>query len=238
MRKQSIFRKVLIMLDELLFIPAILVSFALVLIAFGLGKEWLYSLLVVYLILITVAGARLVSVFGYTTNIGNIFYAMVFLIGQLLVERNRKAEAYKSVWIGFFSIFAFVLMTPFLVRYGESGDVPAFGHLDFTVFALVPRTALASVLAFVLSQNLNIRVYQAIMQRTGKNFVWLRSACATVSGQLLDSAIFFPFAFLGTVNTTLLFESAAVGFGVKVVVGFLGIAVIYAVRFLTRGKTQ
>lgn len=223
--------------NELL-ISAIAISFILVLVAFGLGKEWLYALLSVNLILITAAGAQLISMFGFTTNIGNIFYAVVFLIGQLLTEHNRKLEAYRGVWVGFFSVFAFVLMTPFLVQYASGGGSAGFGDFDFTVFANAPRIALASMLAFILSQNLNIWVYRAIMQRTGKKLVWLRSACATVSGQLLDSAIFFPVAFLGAVNAKLVFESTAVGFGTKVAVGFLGIGVIYATRFLMRRKEQ
>ncbi|HEY4522349.1 MAG TPA: hypothetical protein VJH91_01785 [Candidatus Paceibacterota bacterium] len=65
-------------MNETVLIVTALLDLGIVLVAYMLGREWLYVTIVVNLLLISILGAKLVSVFGFSTNSGNVFYAAVF----------------------------------------------------------------------------------------------------------------------------------------------------------------
>lgn len=54
------------------------------------GKEWLYSAIVVHLLLISLLGGKLIAVFGFTTNVGNVFFINVLFATYMLIERYGK----------------------------------------------------------------------------------------------------------------------------------------------------
>ena len=82
------------MFNELIFILTVGGVFGFLLLCFLLGRRWLYAAIAINLILIGVFGAKLISLFGHITNVGNIFYVAVFFVGQLLVEHYGKEEAF------------------------------------------------------------------------------------------------------------------------------------------------
>lgn len=66
-------------MNELLLIVIAIMSALFVVVGWRLGKERLYTVIVIFLLLIVAVGGKVVSFFGYETNTGNIFYASVFL---------------------------------------------------------------------------------------------------------------------------------------------------------------
>jgi len=221
--------------NEIIFFIIVFIQLSLTIFAFGLGRDWLYALLIANLALITMSGAELVTVFGYTTNIGNIFYASVFLVGQLLAQHERPDAAYRAIYLGIFGIVVVAIMSPFIVGY-HAAESLGFTGFQFHSFTGAPRIALASASAFLFSQGVNIWVYRKIMRKTRHRLVWLRSATATVLGQFIDSILFFTIAFYGFVSGSVFFEVMAVGFAVKCLVGFLGIGVIYGSITLKKSR--
>ena len=103
------------------------------------------------------------------------------------------------IWMGFV-LSAFVAVAAQLVSwlpapiYPENQEVAAsFNRL----FGLVPRTTVASLLAFVLGSQMNAWVMSKMKVATkGRGFGW-RAILSTVAGELCDSVIFYPLAFAG-----------------------------------------
>lgn len=87
-----------------------LVSMLAVLIGFGFGAEIVSVAIATNLLLISTFGAKLISIFGFVSNIGNIFYATTFFAVQLLLERYGRREAVRAVWAGVFALVVFVIM--------------------------------------------------------------------------------------------------------------------------------
>src|SRR5258708_4996057 len=133
------------MSNELIFIITIIVIFGFIRYCFFEGRRWLQASVVVNLILISVFGAKLISVFGVVTNVGNIFYAMVFFATQLLVEHYGKDEGRKAVWIGLSFVVFFVAMGQLTVRYIGVAESAAASRAIDTLFTFTPRVALASI---------------------------------------------------------------------------------------------
>jgi uncharacterized integral membrane protein (TIGR00697 family) len=221
------------MWNELVFLITVAGVFGYILLCFVFGRRWLYASIVINLLLIGVFGAKLVSLFGGVTNVGNIFYVAVFFAGQLLVEHYGKSEAKKSVWIGLFAIAFFILMGQLTIAFRPVPESLAAAETLNTLFGFAPQIALGSLLAYLCSQTINIRLY-SFLSKKRPNEIWLRSLVAGTAGQFLDSVIFFSIAFWGT-PLSILVGIAATGFAVKSAVGILSIPCIYlSYRFNTR----
>ncbi len=215
------------MSNEVIFIITFLIVFGFIRYSFFQGRRWLHASIVINLLLISVFGAKLVSVFGFTTNIGNIFYAAVFFAGQLLVEHFGREEGKRSIWLGFWSVAFFVLMGQLTLHYVPIPEAQQVSDAIATLFSFVPRVAFASLFAYLFAQSVNILLYGYLrMDRRSK--IWKRSLLSSAAGQAVDSIVFFTIAFYGTVSTEVFWQTLLVGFAVKFALGALSVPFMYS----------
>ena len=219
-------------MNETVFIITALVDLMFVLTCFALGRYWLQASIVVNLILISTFGAKLISVLGLVTNAGNVFYAAVFFAAHLLVEHYGKKEGLKSIWLGFGSLMFFVFIGQLTVRFIGLPQSDVSNQAMATLFQFVPRIATASILAYLASQLWNVWLYGFLYKKSAGKRLWFRDLSANVTGQLIDSVIFFSIAFLGVVPSNILLQTIVIGFAVKVLVGALGAPLLYASYFI------
>ena len=69
-------------MNEILLLIMAFVSAGYVIVSWMLGKERLYTAIIIFLVLISTVGGKIVTFFGYETNTGNIFYASVFYVNR------------------------------------------------------------------------------------------------------------------------------------------------------------
>lgn len=186
------------------------------------------GLIVTNIILVSSFGALLIPLFGLTTNAGNVFYASIFLVVQVMNEHYGRKAAFLSVWVGFGSLAMFVLLAQYSMRLTGAPDTGDLTASLQSVYSGVPRIALASMVAYLVSQSLNVWLFSYLRNKTQKRFLWLRSLLSSFSGQLVDSLLFFSIAFAFTVSGSELAEAMAVGFVVKMAVAIMGLPVLYA----------
>ncbi len=215
------------MSNELIFLITAVGIFAFIRYCFFQGRRWLQASIVINLLLISVFGAKLIAVFGLVTNVGNIFYAMVFFAGQLLVEHYGKEEGKKSVWLGLAAVIFFVAIGQLTVRYTGIPEAADASAAIATLFKFTPRLALASMLAYLCAQSINVRLYSYLRGRSISR-IWLRSLLSTAAGQLVDSGIFFTVAFAGVLPISVFFETMLVGWAVKCALGALSVPFLYS----------
>ena len=128
-----------------------------------------------------------------------VIFPISYIINDLLTEVYGYRKAMLVIWMGFV-LSAFVAIAAQLVSwlpdpiYPENREVAAsFNRL----FGLIPRTTVASLLAFVLGSQMNAWVMSKMKVATkGRGFGW-RAILSTVAGELCDSVIFYPLAFAG-----------------------------------------
>lgn len=208
----------------------IAVNFGLILFASRRGKEFLFATIAINLALISVFGAKLISVFGFVTNTGNVFYAGVFLATHMLIENYGKEEGYRTIRTGAFAILLFLLMAQFtfdLTGYAGTADV---NRAIDNLFRNIPRIGIASISAFIIAQYVNIWFYGLLKDKTRNKKLWLRDNASNLLGQFVDSALFFSIAFMGIVPNTVLIQIMIGGFIAKVAVGAVGTLFLYASR--------
>lgn len=224
--------------NDILFIATILLEFFAIGVSARLGKEWLFGTIIINIILISVFGAKLASVFGLTTNVGNVFFAAVFLATHILVERFGRHEGYKTAWMGFGAIIFFVSMAQFTLGFQTVPQTADVAEAMTVIFGNTPRIALASMIGFLFVQHVNVWLYARLKQATAGRHLWFRDNVANFAGQLVDSVMFFSIAFYGTIPFSVLLETMLVGFVFKIAVGVLGTGVLYGSAFFASGEDE
>jgi queuosine precursor transporter len=223
--------------NDLLILGAACVDLLFVLFVLRFGKEWLYGILTINLILISTFGAKLipVSIFEFITNAGNVFYAVIFFTIHVLVEHYGKSAAQRGIWFSSVFVILYVIMSDIARIFVGSSSSESVNIAIYNVFGNTTRFALASILAYLVAQYFNIWFYDLLREKFQKRFLWYRDTASNILGQLLDSAIFFSLAFLNAIPPILLFEIMVVGFVLKVMIGLLGLPALYLTGWVKKG---
>ena len=146
-----------------------------------------------------------------------VIFPISYIINDLLTEVYGYRRAILVIWMGFV-LSAFVALAAQIVAWlpaplspESQGVAESFNQL----FSLVPRTTLASLLAFVLGSQINAWVMSRMKVLTkGKGFGG-RAILSTVAGELTDSLIFYPLAFAGVLPWSAIFGLIATQVTVK-----------------------
>ncbi|MDD4227030.1 MAG: queuosine precursor transporter [Mariniphaga sp.] len=199
------------MYNEVLWLVMLLVNFLFIILAYRLFGKWgLIMWIPLSVIVANIQVVQTVTLFGLTATLGNIVYSTSFLITDILSENYGKKEAGKAVWIGFFSLIVMtLLMNLALLFHPLAGD--EFSRLTHdataTIFKLMPRIAVASLIAYLLSQRHDIWAFHYWKKHfPGENQLWLRNNLSTTVSQLIDSLVFVLVAFYGVFQLDVLME--------------------------------
>ncbi len=168
--------------------------------------DFIMAAFVAILLLSNVIGAGKVAVitlFGRELPFGAgiLFFPLSYVIGDVLTEVYGYARARRVIWAGFAAVVFMAGMSWIVVALPPA---PGWGNQSAyeAVFGQVPRIVLASVCAFWAGEFVNSYVMARMKLWTGGRHLWTRTIGSTVVGQAVDSAIFYPLAFLGAVGWT------------------------------------
>ncbi len=223
-------------MNETVLIVTALIDLGIVLAAYMLGREWLYVTIVINLLLITLFGAKLVSIFGSATNAGNVMYACVFFATYLLMEHGTARDGRRAIWIGASAIVMFLALSKLVLMMESVSATQAVSEAMEQILTIAPRIALASLVAYITAQYMNVWLYTFGRESASSVHWWVRVICVMMAAQLVDSVIFFSIGFFGTVEVRLVFESMWVGYMIKVLVGLAAVPLLYASHFMVRER--
>lgn len=220
-------------MNELLWIALALINFtALGLIYKYYGLMGLFAWIAMNAVIANIQVTKTIEFFGLTATLGNIAYGSIFLATDAISEKYGFKEARKAVVIGFVSLLFFVLVMQLSLLFTpQSGAV----HEAFTViFGLIPRIALGSLIAYILSQGLDIYLFQALKKNTpGEKKLYFRNIVSTATSQLIDTAIFVPIAFLGIFEFQIVFDIFITTYLIKLGVALIDTPFIYWIKSMT-----
>ena len=199
------------MQNEILWLAMLLANFLLIILAYRLFGKWgLVMWIPISVIVANIQVIQTVELFGLVATLGNIVYATSFLVTDILSENYGKEEAKKAVWIGFFSLISMTLLMNLALEFLplEGDEFAGITHeATSTIFSLMPRIAIASLAAYLLSQRHDVWAYHFWKKRFSKeNQIWLRNNLSTMISQLIDSVVFVAIAFWGEYEWAVLLE--------------------------------
>ena len=165
---------------------------------------------------------------------GILFFPLSYVIGDVLTEVYGFARARRCIWAGFVALTFMAFMSWVVVQL--PADPGWDGQEAYeAVFGQVPRIVFASIIAFWAGEFVNSVVLAKMKLWTNGKHLWTRTIGSTVAGQGVDSAFFYPLAFIGILDSATLLKVMLTQWVLKVAWEALLTPVTYAVvGFLKR----
>lgn len=224
--------------NEILWLLLLLANFFAILAAYRFfGKTGLYIWIPISTILANIQVLKMVDLFTIGVTLGNITYASSFLVTDILSENYGKASAQKAVFIGFFSLSATVIIMNLALMF-KPNEVDFIQESLKNIFSLLPRIALASLIAYGVSQLHDVWAYNFWKTRLPQTkFLWLRNNASTMVSQLLDSIIFTFIAFWAVLPTNEFFEILITTYLLKLIVAVVDTPFLYLAKMMFTHQT-
>ena len=164
----------------------------------------------------------------FELSVGILPYPITFLITDLISEIYGKKKANQVVITGIFA--SFFSMGILLI----ANEVPAIENSPIDdktfnqVFALSPIAALASMIAYLLAQFVDIRIYHFWKNLTQGKMLWLRNNFSTFSSQLIDTVLVVGLlSVFGVLEWKLFWGLVISGFLFKIIIAALDTPLLY-----------
>lgn len=165
--------------------------------------EKAYSLFMVIfitmIVLTNIIGVKLFEINSVTLTTGIITYPLTFLITDIVCEVFGKKRASLMVVLGFFaSILSLVFINLAVMLPGSEvwinnslgyNSIKDMQNAYESVFTLPGFLISASMLAYLVAQLIDVRIFHYLKKATNEKKLWLRNNLSTMFSQLIDTII-------------------------------------------------
>ena len=135
--------------NEVILFLSLIVIYGTALAAYRLfGKTGLYVVSAAATILANIEVVILINAFGLQQTLGNVLFAVTFLITDILSECESKKAANKAVAIGIFSSLFFLMISQSWLLYTPDEADTMIPYIKFVFSNIIPT------LSFLKEQNL------------------------------------------------------------------------------------
>jgi len=181
-----------------------------------------------------------ISLFGnqlFELSVGILPYPITFLITDLISEIYGKKKANEVVIAGIFASFFSMGILWIANTVPALENSPVDDTTFHSVFALSPVAVLASMMAYLGAQFVDIRLYHFWKKLTQGKMLWLRNNFSTFSSQFIDTvSVISLLSIFGVLEWDLFWGLVLSGFLFKILVAALDTPLLYFFVFLFRKK--
>jgi len=175
-------------------------------------------------------GGKLFTLGPFTLSIGVIPWPVVFIATDLINEYFGREGVRRLTFmtIGLI-VYAFIVL--FLAMQVPAVSFSPVSDAQFqAVFGQSMWIIVGSVIAFALSQMIDVFIFWLVRHKTGARFLWMRATGSTVVSQLIDSIVIIGIAFWlpGKVKTSEFLTVAASNYSFKLIVAIGITPLLYA----------
>ncbi len=177
------------------------------------------------------------GIFRFELSVGILPYPITLLITDIISEIYGKKKANKVVIAGIFASF-FSMGIILIANYTPAIEKSPINNELFTqVFGLSPIAVLASMLAYLFAQFVDIKIFHFWKRKTNGKHLWLRNNFSTFSSQFIDTfTIVFLLCSFKVLPWNLFTNLLISGFLFKIIIAFLDTPILYFIVFLFRKR--
>ncbi|MCM3743565.1 queuosine precursor transporter [Sporosarcina luteola] len=199
-------------------------------------RYYLSGIFVGLLILSNIVAVKLMSIGDWIViPAAAIIYVCTYPILDVLTEAYGKDAARKTVQTGFIAqllAIAFIWIAIHLPAASFYEHQEAFE----TIFKAGFRVTIASLVAYLISQNLDVTIFDRLKRKHGTKKLWVRNNVSTMASQLVDTTIFITIAFAGTMPIGALLGMIASQYVFKFIIAVLDTPIVYLLVSVCRKK--
>ena len=172
-----------------------------------------------------------IEIFGtklFEISVGILPYPITFLITDLISEIYGKKKANQIVVTGIFaSLFSMIIVYTANVVPATDWS-PVKDEIYTTVFGSTAIAVMASMMAYLLAQFIDIQIYHFWKRLTKGKHLWLRNNCSTFLSQFVDTfTVLFLLCSFGEIEWDLFLGLLIAGFLFKVMIAALDTPFLY-----------
>ena len=175
-------------------------------------------------------GGKLFTLGPFVLSIGVIPWPVVFIATDLINEYFGR-DGVKRLTFMTIALIVYAFIVLFLaIQVPAAGFSPVSDVQFQTVFGQSLWIIVGSVIAFAVSQLVDVGIFWVVRHRTGERYLWMRATGSTVVSQLIDSIVIIGIAFWlpGKVKTSEFLTVAISNYSFKLIIA-LGITpLLYA----------
>ncbi len=175
--------------------------------------------------------------YAFEISVGILPYPITFLVTDLISELFGRRRANQVVIAGIVAaIFTFLVVTVAQAVPATSWS-PVNDDTFSQVFGLTGVAVGSSMLAYLLAQFIDVRLYHFWKQLTKGKHLWLRNNFSTITSQFVDTAtVLLLLCAVGTIKWSLFPALLLGGFIFKVLVALIDTPLIYLLVWWTRRR--
>lgn len=180
-------------------------------------------------------GGKLVNFFGlFTQSIGIIFWPVVFILTDLINEHYGKKGVRKLTFITVGLIAYMFILISISINIRAVEFSPVSDEAFEQVFGQSRWIIVGSIIAFLVSQLVDVYIFWLFRNKTGSRLIWLRATGSTVISQLIDTFLvqFIAFVLPGKWAFNEFVVNASWGYSFKLLIAFCLTPLIYVGHFI------
>ncbi len=157
---------------------------------------------VVVLLISNLVGPKICQIGPLQVSGAQLLFPVTYIFGDVCTEVYGYSASRRAIWLGFFAMALLSIMGAIAVALPAAPaykDQQAFA----TVFRLVPRFAIASLVAYWAGEFTNSYTLAKMKILTRGRWLWSRTVGSTLTGQAVDTALVIMIAFWGTPARTI-----------------------------------
>lgn len=167
---------------------------------------------------------------------GVLLWPLEFLMTDIINEyygpkavRRISIIAVSLITYAFIMFYAAIHVPPadFWIGTGTANNIPNMQDAFGGIFGQGMRIIIGSLVAFLVSQIVDVTIFHKIKKITGEKKVWLRATGSTLVSQLVDSYIVLFIAFTGVFTWQQILVIGMVNYFYKATMAILLTPVIY-----------
>ncbi len=177
------------------------------------------------------------GLYRFEISVGILPYPITFLITDILSEIYGKKKANQVVIAGIFASF-FSMLIILVADYAPAIDSSPVNDETFhKVFGLSPIAVLASMLAYLFAQLIDIRIFHFWKKLTQGKHLWLRNNLSTFTSQFVDTfTVLFLLCSFNVLPWEIFTGLLISGVLFKIIVAALDTPILYGIVYLFRKK--
>ncbi len=177
------------------------------------------------------------GLYRFEISVGILPYPITFLITDILSEIYGKKKANQVVIAGIFASFFSMLIILVSDLAPAIASSPIDNKIFSQVFGLSPLAVLASMLAYLSAQFIDIRIFHFWKKKTNGKHLWLRNNFSTFSSQFIDTfTVLFLLCSFNILPWEIFTGLLISGFLFKIVIAALDTPILYGIVFWFRKK--
>ena len=201
---------------------------------------YLISLAVIFTTLLltaNISAVKIIAIGSEGIDAGIIAYPLTFLISDVISEVYGRKTTTKIIWLGFLAnllMISIIYVAGILPSATFWNDQQSYDQ----ILGAVPRIVIASMVAYLVSQNHDVLAIEMWKKVTGGKFLWFRNNASTVVSQGIDTTIFILIAFVGIYSFDDILNMIWITYLIKIVVAIIDTPLVYILVNIVRRKKE